>query len=70
MPKQTETTLKKKLAPPKEFPFPWERRGFGFYVPGTNKRICEVPLAWKTSAQAQQISDVIKAALEAYNAGN
>ena len=46
----------------------WERRGFGVYVPGTSKRIAEVPIAWKKSAEAEAITSLIAAAPDLYSA--
>ena len=40
----------------------WELRGFGAYIPGTQKKIAEASLAWKTSAECQANARLIAAA--------
>lgn len=43
----------------KKVPLPWEQRGYALYVPNTQKRVLEVPIAYKTSEQAQATIDYV-----------
>ena len=39
---------------------PWEKRGFALYVPGTNKKIVEASLAWRSSEETQANIDLVQ----------
>jgi hypothetical protein len=41
---------------------PWQKRGFGLYLPGTQKSVAEVPTAWKTDAEALALLRLLAAA--------
>lgn len=58
--------MAKKLELPKSWNVPWEQRGFGVYLEGTNKRVFEVPIAYKSSKETKQIIDFIVAAINSY----
>lgn len=47
---------------------PWEKRGFGLYLPSTNKKVLEVTVAWKTSEQAQEIIDIVAHRINQFDA--
>lgn len=46
--------------------FPWDRRGRSFYEHGTKKKILDVSIAWKSSAEADANADLIMRALREY----
>jgi hypothetical protein len=46
---------------------PWEKRGWGLYVSGTQKRIVEVPLAWKSSLEAEAVVEYVHRAVNCFD---
>ena len=49
-------------------PGPWQKRGFGAYIPNTHKRIADAALAWKTSDECEANAALIAAAPDLYEA--
>jgi len=45
---------------------PWERRGNRFYEAGTQKKVLEINMGWRTSAEAKANGDLVAAALNEY----